>query len=588
MSIHSSILNYYGTHLGAGADGVNVGEFKTMFKLIGENSASRQSIFTLYNVKHVVIDKNFDRYPSFLNDQLSNEKYLVYYDHESYWVTGDPSYLYEILRNDASFVRSYEDSNFAIFTFTGITKPSMLSTVSTNTKNTVANPSFESGVVENWQTWPGNLVRINNNDGHVGNWSLAMQGLSDWWPNAHQLVPIEEGAIYQLKFAIKPFNMTDAHVKLLWYDQSETIRDDTALRTDYVRSYEMSLTQGEWNGLEKTYFPPAGARFVDIQLLGSRVRDPYSSTLTLYDDIGFSKISALDSSRGTSFASINPTHWVLNIDTNEATKVSFAQSYDPRWEARVYKDGFLVETVKPTKFVNVLNSFDITTVGSDLEVHILFMPQSPFEASFIPVAAVLSLSAGYLSYYQFTYLRRKLLQHGNMQSNDPTLQKPSVARKAMMDIDELQSFSAVDQPRMQGYQKGRVSIVIPTRNSSRTLESCLRSIREQTYTDLEVIVVDSNSSDDTIPLATSFGANIVALDGERTKAKNIGASRSSGEFLLFLDSDMVLESTVIEECVDLCSPDGNVAGVIIPERSVGTSYWVKVRDFERSLYQGSR
>jgi hypothetical protein len=405
LEIHSSLLNYYGTHLGAGADGVNVGEFKSMFKLIEENPASRQSIFNLYNVKHIVIDKNFDRYPSFLSEQLNNEKYIVYYDHESYWATGDPSYLYTSLTKDASFVRSYEDSQFVIFTFTGITRPTMFSTVTTT--NQVANPSFESGTLENWQAWPENLVDIKNDDGASGVQSIAIQGLPEWWSNVHQAVSIEEGATYQLRFAVKPIDATDMHVKLLWYNQNETISDETAIRVDYIRLYEMSLTQGEWNRLEKTYVPPSGAKFVDIQLLGSRVHDLDASTLTLYDDISLGKISLSSSSLGLNFAPINPTHWRVQIDSDGPTKLSFAQSYDSRWEARVYKDGSLVETVKPTRFANVLNSFDITTVGNDLDVHILFLPQSSFEASFFFVAAVVLLAAGYLAFDQAKQMRKR-------------------------------------------------------------------------------------------------------------------------------------------------------------------------------------
>lgn len=142
--------------------------------------------------------------------------------------------------------------------------------------------------------------------------------------------------------------------------------------------------------------------------------------------------------------------------------------------------------------------------------------------------------------------------------------------------------------RTDQYQKKRVSVIIPTKNSSRTLAECLRSVNGQTYTDLEVMVVDAISSDDTVAVAKSYGARAITLDAERTTAKNTGTSKSTGEFVIYLDSDMALEATVIEDCVKVCSQDMNVAGVIIPERSVGTSFWVRVRDFERSFYHGSK
>jgi glycosyltransferase involved in cell wall biosynthesis len=49
-----------------------------------------------------------------------------------------------------------------------------------------------------------------------------------------------------------------------------------------------------------------------------------------------------------------------------------------------------------------------------------------------------------------------------------------------------------------------VSIIIPTYNSARTLEQCLISIQNQDYTNIEIIVVDNNSSDETKSIATKF------------------------------------------------------------------------------------
>lgn len=129
-----------------------------------------------------------------------------------------------------------------------------------------------------------------------------------------------------------------------------------------------------------------------------------------------------------------------------------------------------------------------------------------------------------------------------------------------------------------------VSVIIPTKNSGRKLEKCLLSIADQTYKNIEILVIDAFSSDNTYEIIFRFGTRIFSLEGERTKAKNFGISKSSGEFLLFLDSDMILEQSVVEECVKVCSNNEEIAGVIIPERSIGSGFWVKVRDFERTLY----
>ena len=134
----------------------------------------------------------------------------------------------------------------------------------------------------------------------------------------------------------------------------------------------------------------------------------------------------------------------------------------------------------------------------------------------------------------------------------------------------------------------RVSIVIPTINSAKTLYRCLESIRQQSYKNIEVIVVDAYSLDGSTQIASNFNATVYLAAGERTAAKNFGVSKSTGEFLLFVDSDMMLQTAVISECVSICSYDHNIAGIIIPERSIGRSFWVRVRDFERGLYSGSK
>jgi glycosyltransferase involved in cell wall biosynthesis len=140
-----------------------------------------------------------------------------------------------------------------------------------------------------------------------------------------------------------------------------------------------------------------------------------------------------------------------------------------------------------------------------------------------------------------------------------------------------------------------VSVIVPTKNSTRTIKHCLESVKNQTYRQFEILVIDGFSTDNTVGIASALDSKVFLINGERTKAKNLGVCKSSGEYLLFLDSDMMLERNVIEECIQtICKSNSNkssektIAAAIIPERSVGSSFWVKIRDFERSFYGGSR
>jgi glycosyltransferase involved in cell wall biosynthesis len=131
-----------------------------------------------------------------------------------------------------------------------------------------------------------------------------------------------------------------------------------------------------------------------------------------------------------------------------------------------------------------------------------------------------------------------------------------------------------------------VSMIIPTKNNEKTLTKCLLSIKQQSYPNMEIIVIDAFSTDQTRNVAERLGAQVTQLKGERTRAKNYGAQLAKGDYVFFLDSDMVLQPDVVRECMDACVK--GAVGIIIPEASIGKGVWVRIRDFERKMYQGTK
>lgn len=113
-----------------------------------------------------------------------------------------------------------------------------------------------------------------------------------------------------------------------------------------------------------------------------------------------------------------------------------------------------------------------------------------------------------------------------------------------------------------------VSVVIPTYNSQKNIEQCLNSIKKQTYGNVEILVVDRHSTDDTVQMSRRFKAKVLPLDAERSEAKNFAAAKANGSFLLFIDSDMVLSQNVVKNCVDRCLQQ-DVDAITIPEKCVG-------------------
>jgi len=131
-----------------------------------------------------------------------------------------------------------------------------------------------------------------------------------------------------------------------------------------------------------------------------------------------------------------------------------------------------------------------------------------------------------------------------------------------------------------------ISIIIPTRNSGKFLEKCLISIKNQTYRNIEIIVVDNDSTDKTKEISRKYTEFIFDKGPERSAQRNFGAFKSKGRYLLFIDSDMELSKNVVSECVGKINQDPNLRGLIIPEESVGEGFWTKCKALERSFYVG--
>ncbi len=129
-----------------------------------------------------------------------------------------------------------------------------------------------------------------------------------------------------------------------------------------------------------------------------------------------------------------------------------------------------------------------------------------------------------------------------------------------------------------------VTVVVPTKNSGRTLAACLESLRAQTLP-CRIVVVDNGSTDGTTEIARAKADFVASHGPERSAQRNFGARAYPAPFLGFIDADMVLEPEVVEQAVDLLRQ--GAGSVIVPERTIGTGFWVEVRAFERSFYERS-
>lgn len=134
-----------------------------------------------------------------------------------------------------------------------------------------------------------------------------------------------------------------------------------------------------------------------------------------------------------------------------------------------------------------------------------------------------------------------------------------------------------------------VSIVVTTKNEEKNIENCIKSIMEQGYKNVEIIVVDNNSSDRTKEIALKYTEKVFDKGPERSAQRNYGMiDKSSGEYVMFIDADMILAPSLIEKCVEYFKGGSEkIYALWIPEIVLGNKFFSKCRRFERSFYNGT-
>ncbi len=108
-----------------------------------------------------------------------------------------------------------------------------------------------------------------------------------------------------------------------------------------------------------------------------------------------------------------------------------------------------------------------------------------------------------------------------------------------------------------------VSAIVVNWNGARHLEICLPTLLAQSYRNLEVIVVDSASTDDSAAVVRACGVGWLPLERNvgLAGALNRGAEAAQGEFLLFLNNDMRFDGRLVESMVAQMVEDPNVFSV---------------------------
>ena len=143
--------------------------------------------------------------------------------------------------------------------------------------------------------------------------------------------------------------------------------------------------------------------------------------------------------------------------------------------------------------------------------------------------------------------------------------------------------------------KKSVSIIVPIYNSGLYLEKCIESIIDQTYRDIEIILVDDGSTDNSREICQYYAQrdNRVKLVSQTNKgvssARNAGIEQADGEYIMFVDSD----DTLIDTAVEILVKDMDIYDVDIVSAMKKRIYYNEEKDsdvFEDekiTLYKGT-
>ncbi|RJQ38906.1 glycosyltransferase [Candidatus Microgenomates bacterium] len=130
-----------------------------------------------------------------------------------------------------------------------------------------------------------------------------------------------------------------------------------------------------------------------------------------------------------------------------------------------------------------------------------------------------------------------------------------------------------------------LSVVIPVYNEEKYLSNCFISLKNQTYKNFEVIIVDDGSTDKSHKLIKKY--NFIYLKQKHKgsgAARNLGASKAKGEILVFADADMAFDKNYL---INLIKPilNENAIGTFTKDELVGNqnNIWSKCWSINNGL-----
>ena len=107
--------------------------------------------------------------------------------------------------------------------------------------------------------------------------------------------------------------------------------------------------------------------------------------------------------------------------------------------------------------------------------------------------------------------------------------------------------------------KDLISVVVNVFNGEKYIKKCLDSIINQTYKNIEILIVNDGSTDKTLEVCKSIKDKRIRIIDQKnigiSLSRNVGMDNSKGDYIFFVDSDDFIEKDTIEYLYNLCKKE---------------------------------
>lgn len=106
--------------------------------------------------------------------------------------------------------------------------------------------------------------------------------------------------------------------------------------------------------------------------------------------------------------------------------------------------------------------------------------------------------------------------------------------------------------------KDKISIIIPMYNVAKYLDNCISSVINQTYENIEVILIDDGSPDESGDIADKWAQKderikvVHKTNGGLSDARNVGIDHATGNYIMFIDSDDIVDTRICQHLLEVC------------------------------------